>query len=111
MTQDPNRAEEQAQRDRVPGFDVVLEAVVVHLPCREEVDGEEVDPSRGDSHLAREHPHDARQLRKPVLACEHGAQGVRRPRQVEQVGVEEAERNVGGAALHGAFGLRARAGR
>ena len=91
MTQDPNRAEEQAQRDRVPGFDVVLEAVVVHLPalqtlnadvnefsrvprwhmvqrraylpCREEVDGEEVDPSRGDSHLAREHPHDTRQLR------------------------------------------------
>jgi len=33
MTQDPNRAEEQAQRDRVPGFDVVLEAVVVHLPA------------------------------------------------------------------------------
>jgi hypothetical protein len=33
MAQDPNRAEEQAKRDRVPGFDLVLEAVVVHLPA------------------------------------------------------------------------------
>jgi hypothetical protein len=33
MSQDPNRAEEQAQRDRMPGLDVVLEAVVVHLPA------------------------------------------------------------------------------
>jgi hypothetical protein len=33
MSQDPNRAEEQAQRDRVPGLDVVPEAVVVHLPA------------------------------------------------------------------------------
>lgn len=44
-------------------------------------------------------------LRKPVLACKHGAQGVGCPRQVEQIGVEEAEKYVGGAALHGAFGL------
>lgn len=29
-------------------------------------------------------------LREPVLASEHGAQGVGGPRQVEQVGVEEA---------------------
>jgi len=33
MSQDPNRAEEQAQGDRMPRLDVVLEAVVVHLPA------------------------------------------------------------------------------
>jgi hypothetical protein len=33
MSQDPDRAEEQAQRDRMPGLDVVLETVVVDLPA------------------------------------------------------------------------------
>jgi hypothetical protein len=33
MNHDPNRAEEQAERDRVPGLDVVLEAVMIHLPA------------------------------------------------------------------------------
>jgi hypothetical protein len=53
----------------------------------------------------------AQYLREPVLASEHGAQGVGGPGQVEQVGVEEAQGDVGSAALHGAFGLRAGAGR
>jgi hypothetical protein len=33
VNQDPNRAEEQAQRDGMPCLDVVLDAVVVHLPA------------------------------------------------------------------------------
>lgn len=45
-------------------------------------------------------------LREPVLACEHGADGVRGPGEVEQVGVEEAEGHVGGGALHRALSLR-----
>ena len=50
MTQDPNRAEEQAQRDRVPGFDVVLEAVVVHLPALQTLNADVIKffSARGD---------------------------------------------------------------
>jgi hypothetical protein len=33
-------------------------------PCSEQVDGEKVDPGRGDGRLACEHPDDARQLHK-----------------------------------------------
>jgi hypothetical protein len=50
-------------------------------------------------------------LREPVLAGEHGAQGVGSPGQVEQVAVEEPESNVGGAALCRPFGLNKRMGR
>ena len=106
MSGNPNGAEEQAQRNRMPGLDVVLDAILVHLSCGEEVDGKEVDPGGGNGHLAREHPHNARQLREPVFAGEHGADGVGGPGEVEQVGVEEAERHVRGGALHGALSLR-----
>jgi hypothetical protein len=30
---DPDRAEEQAQRDGMSGLDVVLDAIMVHLPA------------------------------------------------------------------------------
>ena len=45
-------------------------------------------------------------LREPVFAGEHGADGVGGPGEVEQVGVEEAEGDVGGGALHCALSLR-----
>jgi len=39
MGSDPDGAEEQAERDGMSGLDVVLDAIMVHLPRSEEVDG------------------------------------------------------------------------